>query len=602
MKFYQVKIIRKRSKPLIWRRCIVPAGITFAQMASVMEDILEYEESDLYEFEFFQKKIQIREWKEDISPIRKFSFDYKASSDTFVDAFMDTENWFTFRINDEASELPEYRVEVEKKISDIKAKDDKEINFPAILKERITELETIWSDGKALNEMLENRYRLIEGEKDYRTFNELRADLKDGKGLVLTDSPVNREEHNKKSANTLMKELTENILNLVSQNSSSSMYDMRQGRNPKMLDYLMTYDKEDIEEKAKEFQLFNEGMNKKDLALAIIEYALSPDGMKNILLHTDEWETETFEKYLEKKCFEPEEEDWIKLGWLADSGYVVCYSDNHAEIPEEVISLYKEVSTPEFQKLCRQVRWMNCCTMIAGFLYAVAPLKIVYRIYRRRPEYKVSYEEFLEILKQVPEDARDYVIQEDKMILDSALTDRVYENIEEMQGDSEFYIPNPNEVLDYVGHGYLSEEPVYKELKSFLTNNLHMKWRQCEEVMCFVYSNFSSGGMISDIMSYLNDEKIIFDSVTSAEKFTSILMRANNNTRMVCFRGYTPNEFSERRRISEPSVPNFFPMGSAAESAKTIVPANSAAKKIYPNDPCPCGSGKKYKKCCGRNK
>lgn len=24
-------------------------------------------------------------------------------------------------------------------------------------------------------------------------------------------------------------------------------------------------------------------------------------------------------------------------------------------------------------------------------------------------------------------------------------------------------------------------------------------------------------------------------------------------------------------------------------------------KKVYPNDPCPCGSGKKYKKCCGRN-
>ena len=24
-------------------------------------------------------------------------------------------------------------------------------------------------------------------------------------------------------------------------------------------------------------------------------------------------------------------------------------------------------------------------------------------------------------------------------------------------------------------------------------------------------------------------------------------------------------------------------------------------EKVYPNDPCPCGSGKKYKKCCGRN-
>lgn len=31
-------------------------------------------------------------------------------------------------------------------------------------------------------------------------------------------------------------------------------------------------------------------------------------------------------------------------------------------------------------------------------------------------------------------------------------------------------------------------------------------------------------------------------------------------------------------------------------NASTIVkPA-----KVYPNDPCPCGSGKKYKKCCGR--
>ncbi len=29
---------------------------------------------------------------------------------------------------------------------------------------------------------------------------------------------------------------------------------------------------------------------------------------------------------------------------------------------------------------------------------------------------------------------------------------------------------------------------------------------------------------------------------------------------------------------------------------------NKSSKKIYPNDQCPCGSGLKYKKCCGRNK
>lgn len=29
-------------------------------------------------------------------------------------------------------------------------------------------------------------------------------------------------------------------------------------------------------------------------------------------------------------------------------------------------------------------------------------------------------------------------------------------------------------------------------------------------------------------------------------------------------------------------------------------PVRRAEGKVYPNDPCPCGSGKKYKQCCGR--
>lgn len=33
------------------------------------------------------------------------------------------------------------------------------------------------------------------------------------------------------------------------------------------------------------------------------------------------------------------------------------------------------------------------------------------------------------------------------------------------------------------------------------------------------------------------------------------------------------------------------------KSSTTIV----KGAKVYPNDPCPCGSGKKYKKCCGKN-
>lgn len=36
------------------------------------------------------------------------------------------------------------------------------------------------------------------------------------------------------------------------------------------------------------------------------------------------------------------------------------------------------------------------------------------------------------------------------------------------------------------------------------------------------------------------------------------------------------------------------------ETAGTGFQKSSRSKKIGRNDPCPCGSGKKYKKCCGR--
>ena len=40
--------------------------------------------------------------------------------------------------------------------------------------------------------------------------------------------------------------------------------------------------------------------------------------------------------------------------------------------------------------------------------------------------------------------------------------------------------------------------------------------------------------------------------------------------------------------------------GTNKDDSAVRTPVKRAATKIYPNDPCPCGSGKKYKNCCGR--
>ncbi|MBP3804086.1 MAG: hypothetical protein J6I76_09340 [Oribacterium sp.] len=38
MKFYQIKAIRKNIKPPVWRRILVPANITFSQLAVILKE------------------------------------------------------------------------------------------------------------------------------------------------------------------------------------------------------------------------------------------------------------------------------------------------------------------------------------------------------------------------------------------------------------------------------------------------------------------------------------------------------------------------------------------------------------------------------------
>jgi preprotein translocase subunit SecA len=37
------------------------------------------------------------------------------------------------------------------------------------------------------------------------------------------------------------------------------------------------------------------------------------------------------------------------------------------------------------------------------------------------------------------------------------------------------------------------------------------------------------------------------------------------------------------------------------QSDKAVEPIRNYGQKVGRNDPCPCGSGKKYKKCCGQH-
>ena len=557
MEFYQLKITRKGTKPPVWRRCLIPADTDFAKLAAMLEDILEYASTEKYEFEFFQKKLRLQNLEAQDAENSKGSYEYAEAKGRQISELLDTEAWFTFRVKGE--NLPEYRTDIEKKVED-----EEKMDCPVILKETKGTDDAFWTmDMQTKNTELEKKYGVL--------------------GI----------------ADVVAQKVAEMEKNMTSEQQETSF-----SRNPKVKDYLNSYNKEDLLASAIELEIETEGLSKEELAESITEKVLDPEVMKSIFLQADEWEIEAFDRATERKCFPATHKDWKELEWFSNKGYIVAYSDNHAEVPQQVISVYKQINTPELQEKCHKLSWMRSCESMMGLIYAIAPLKIVYRMYRRRDGFRVSYEEFLQIVKELAEKDDMCIVKDDKLIWKAVLQDNLYERIEEFQGDRDFYIPTVDEILDYAKHGYPSQNVSYRKLSSFLRNELHLEEEKIEELLYIVYKEFSMDGMLSDIMEEFNKRDIIFDSDRQGERFASIMMEVNNNTRMLDFRGYTPNEISHANEQDvvpvAPAVQSFVPtMGS--------LPTNSVVnmqpkKKIYPNDPCPCGSGKKYKKCCGRNK
>ena len=60
-----------------------------------------------------------------------------------------------------------------------------------------------------------------------------------------------------------------------------------------------------------------------------------------------------------------------------------------------------------------------------------------------------------------------------------------------------------------------------------------------------------------------------------------------------------PQQEVVRVQVAKPLTEGF--EGAAGQAAKKVVLTPKRSTKVGRNDPCPCGSGKKYKNCCGAN-
>ena len=121
--------------------------------------------------------------------------------------------------------------------------------------------------------------------------------------------------------------------------------------------------------------------------------------------------------------------------------------------------------------------------------------------------------------------------------------------------------------------------PELHQLGKFLNEEMKVAEDMVPYNLRQIQAEISLGGQLQEVINDMEASGIIFDEAEHMERFASIITDVWNHTRMVLNRGHKPYEMVMK--------------GLEEVSAQRKVP-----QKVYPNDPCPCGSGKKYKKCC----
>lgn len=160
----------------------------------------------------------------------------------------------------------------------------------------------------------------------------------------------------------------------------------------------------------------------------------------------------------------------------------------------------------------------------------------------------------------------------------------------------DYYPFTQKQLLKASDENYLDKTPEFNRFASFLLRNYDLSYDEIDEIGLHIITMINIDSRPTMIIEYLQNI-LEFPDFEFVQELTGKAMELHNGTRQWALKGHTPNElYQEERKFLNPLPSKDFK--NRAEDSKVI---NLQTKnKIGRNDPCPCGSGKKYKKCCGK--
>ncbi len=620
VKAFQLKIVIKDSKPPIWRRVVVPSGITFTQLSLILNEAMGWSGYHMFEMEFYQLKIRILEDCDDFA-CGWGGYEYFKANTTFIREFLENNKSFTYIYD--MGDYWQHKVTVEKIIEDYK------YDYPQVIKykgdcppedcggiwgyyekleimnnqdhsyyEDITE----WMEGgmktydiEDVNSILENDYYYIWGKKEQRTQREIQQAMFEGHfGLRATKRDTNKSSLSRElEEQKAMRELQKAINAFVKEKETLEALEEKLKKELMSQETLAGifhhFEIDTIREIAIEDKKICrvKSLSKKKLTERLIEHMLNPQELERYFLCLNDRQIVQFETAADgRRVFHEEEADG--LFQLYTAAYIGLLEDGTYVVPVDVKEAYNRIDTIEFHKKRKKISFLYECLDFIVNLYGIAPISILKQI---TDQYlfmeNMSIEDIKTALFMIPEEYKHYIVNDDLIYSKEYYPDDFGLTI--VQADKKYYIPTSDEIKEYSRYGCFPSDSAFKNYLEFLTKQIKLEKEDAISLARMTQDMLRVDSNINEIIYSLEEDELSKMDFGQENRFVDLLVQMNNNTRKITNRGFTPNEMGT----------GILPKQS---NHKVVNIEDACRKKIYANDPCPCGSGLKYKKCCGKKR
>lgn len=325
-------------------------------------------------------------------------------------------------------------------------------------------------------------------------------------------------------------------------------------------------------------------MRKDGLVTAIFDAMLVQDRMENILFLLDSASWRRLLKIAECGSSEIHGNSINVDTVLLEFCYLQAFLQDGVVtyvMPDEVRSAVLVLTENGFQARKERSDLIHAYAMSAINLYGVIAKDDLLKIFNMQNCLALNEEELdLVLLRQIAREC-GYVLLGSE-IASEAFSYNQYRDIPDLLarvGNKPRYIPTKTEFLKYANSDYYEPTAYTQELEQYLRTSCHLDRQRLSELMIELHYAI----VLEAPMQRLLDLFVEYGVELSAGELHTIsklLVELSNHTRLWSNNGHTPSELAGRPPV--------------------VGRADHKSKKIGRNDPCPCGSGKKYKRCCGR--